>query len=77
VNDFEGTVAAAAHKVAVGGGGVALIGGLSASDIAAFVGMAVAILGVAVSWYYKRKGDRRDAELHEARMTAIREGLEE
>lgn len=36
-------------------------------------GLLVAIVGLAVQWYYKRKADRRDAELHVERMRELRE----
>ncbi|NUS39411.1 MAG: hypothetical protein HOQ02_10365 [Lysobacter sp.] len=62
-----------AHKIAMSGGGIALLGGLSASDLAAIGGAVIAGVGVAIQWYYKRKADRRDAELHVARLAEIRE----
>lgn len=75
----EASIAAAAQKFAFGGGGVAVLGGLNASDIAAFGGLGIAVIGVLVQWYYKRKSDkrgaesdRREAEEHEARMASMR-----
>jgi len=57
----------------MGGGGIALWGGLTANDIAAFGGLLVAVIGVCIQWYYKRRADRRDAELHAAKLADIRE----
>lgn len=69
----DAAVAAVAHKVTTAGGGVALWGGLTANDIAAFGGLLIAAIGLAVQIYFKRKADRRDAELQTARLAAIRE----
>lgn len=64
--------AAVGQKMAVGGGGAALIFGLAASDLAAIGGLVVAVIGVAIQFYYKRRADRRDAELHAAEMDKLR-----
>lgn len=69
---IEASIAAAAQKAAIGGGGIAVYGGLSANEIAAFVGAFVAVVGLFVQWYYKRKDDRRKAELHHMRMSGAR-----
>jgi len=69
---LEATIAAAAQKVAIGGGMGAVYGGLSANEIAAFVGAAVAVVGLVVQFYFKRKDDRRKAELHRLRMAGAR-----
>jgi hypothetical protein len=68
----EATVAAVAHKVTTGGGAVAVFGGLTANDIAAIGGLLIAFIGLCVQFYYKRKGDRRDAELHVAELEKLR-----
>lgn len=66
-------IAAAAHKVSTAGGATALLGGLTANDIAAFGGLFIAVVGLLIQWYYKRKADRRADELHQARLAAARE----
>ena len=58
--------------MAVGGGSAAVIFGYAASDLAAIGGLVVAIVGVCIQFYYKRRADRRDAELHEAQMADLR-----
>lgn len=70
-------IAAIANKASVAGSGLALWGGLSASDIAAFGGLLIAAIGLCVQWYYKRKGDRRDSELHSVQMDEARKALGE
>lgn len=67
----EATVAAIANKVAYAGSGTAVIFGLTANEVAAVGGLIVAVLGVIVQWYYKRKSDRRESELHTARLNDL------
>lgn len=64
----EATIAGIAQKVGVSGGTVAVYGGLTANEIAAFGGLLIAIVGVCVQWYFKRKDDRRNQVLHDAQM---------
>lgn len=61
-------IAAIGKNMAVGGGGSALVFGLSANELAAYGGLLVAIIGLGIQWYYKRKADKRDAELHATLM---------
>jgi hypothetical protein len=65
-------IAAIANKASVAGGGIALWGGMTASDLAAIGGLLIAGIGLCVQWYYKRKGDRRDEALHQAEMDKLR-----
>lgn len=60
----EATIAAVAQKFTVGGGATAAYGGITANDLLAYVGAIVAVLGLVIQWYYKRKDDRRRDELH-------------
>ena len=69
----EATIAAVAQKFTVAGGSTAVLGGLTANEIAAFTGALVAVLGLLVQWYYKRKDDRRQDELHRARLAELRD----
>lgn len=66
-------MAAAAKNVTLASGGVAVYGGWTANEIAAVGGFIVAVIGLCVQIYYKRKSDRRDAELHAARLQWHRE----
>lgn len=68
----EAAVAAVAHKVTQAGGAAAVIGWLTVNDIVAIGGLLVAVVGVMIQFYYKRKADRRDAELHAAQMAELR-----
>lgn len=71
------TVAAIANKTTVAGGSIAVLGGLTASEIAAYGGLVVAVLSVLIQWFYKARADRRAGELHHARLAQIREEDEE
>lgn len=68
----EATIAAIANKTTYAGGATALIGGWAASDFAAIGGLLVALVGLVIQFYYKRRADRREAEEHAARMDALR-----
>lgn len=68
----EATIATIANKAAYAGGGTAFIGGMAANEIAAYGGLAVAAVGLAVQWYFNRKRDRRETAEHEERMRALR-----
>lgn len=69
----ESMIAAAAQKVTMGSGGVALYGGLTANEIAAFGGLVVAVIGLCVQVYYKRKDDRRKDALHLAQLERLQD----
>ncbi len=51
-----------------GGSAGAVLFGLTANDIAAFSGVAIALAGLGITWFYKRREDRRSAQRHEADM---------
>lgn len=54
--------AAVGKNMAVGGGTSALVfGGLAINDLAAIVGVLIAVIGVCIQFYYKRRADRREA----------------
>lgn len=65
------TVAGVAHKVTYGGGATALWGAYTASEIAAFGGLLIAIAGFVVNYYFKRKTNQREVEYHTARMARL------
>ena len=69
----EAAIAGIAQKVTYSGAGAAVLGGLSANEIAAFGGLLIAFLGWLVNLYYKRKENRRRDELHRARLAELRD----
>ena len=60
-------IGAAGNKATVIGGSVAVAGKLSAADIAAYIGAAVAIIGLLITWFYKREANKRQAAEHQRR----------
>lgn len=59
----DASYAAVAQKIALGGGGAALFGGLSASDVAAIGGLLIAIISVLIQLHYKHKEARLAAAI--------------
>jgi len=57
-------IGAAGNKATIIGGSMAVAGKLSATDIAAYVGAAVAIIGLLITWYYKHQANKRQVELN-------------
>lgn len=54
-------IGAAGNKATILGGSVAVAGKLSAADLAAYVGAAVAVIGLLITWFYKREANKRQA----------------
>lgn len=71
--DEANTIAAIAKNTAFAGAGSAAYGGFTANEIAAFGGLAVAILGVLIQFYFKVRADRRESELHRERLARVRQ----
>lgn len=67
-------VGSAASKTSHAAAGVAIIGGLTATDMAAFGGLAVALVGTLVgqgiNLYFRRREDRRAERESAARLRA-------
>ena len=68
----DAVMAAIGKNMAVGGGGSALVFGMGISELAAVGGLVVALIGLGIQWYYKRRSDRREAEFHTARLKELR-----
>lgn len=64
-------VSSVANKAMYAGGVSAAFGGFTASEITAFVGAAIALLGFFVQLFFKIRADRRDAELHKRRLESL------
>lgn len=75
MNEHASDVLAAAigKNMAVGGGTSALVfGGLAISDWAAIGGVLIAVIGLGIQIYYKRRSDRREAQLLAAQLEDYR-----
>lgn len=58
---------------AYGGGASAFFFGLTANEFAAVSGVIVAVVGLAVQWFYNRRRDRRESAEFDARMSRYRQ----
>ena len=77
LRDIDAIGVAAGKVGTYGGGASAVVFGLSASEFAAFVGAAVAVLGLIVQAYFNARRDRREHEEFIARMRQYREHAQE
>jgi hypothetical protein len=70
----ETTIAGVANKVTYGGSVAAALGGWTANEYAAWGGLLIAAIGLAVQLYFKVRADKRHAEEHTARMAVLGRG---
>lgn len=64
MNPIEKTAQTAIY----GGSGTAVYFGMTANEWAALGGLLVAVIGLAVTWYFQRKRDKREQAEFERRM---------
>ncbi len=60
----EAVVVKAAHAATYSGSAGAVYFGLTANEVAAFGGLAIAVVGLIVSWYYKAQALKVLKEKH-------------
>jgi uncharacterized membrane protein len=70
---IDATVSAVANKVTYGGAGAGVASWIFSSEFGFMVSLLVAVAGLAVNWYYKRKQDRRLEAEHQLRMKELAE----
>lgn len=68
---IETTVISGANKTTAGGAATTLYGWVAQSDLISIMGLALAVLGFLVSIYFQVRRERREIELHKAKLTAI------
>jgi len=76
LHSADSTIANMSHAAAWGGASVAVFGGLTANEWAAFCGGAAALCGVLVQVVFKRRDDRRKKELHALEVALRKRALE-
>ena len=64
-------ITAASQKATIGGGIMALFGGIMATELAAVGGLVLAVLGFAVNLYFQWREDRRKSEEHIIRLASF------
>lgn len=70
------TISSAASWGSAGGGATSLYGWLTSNEMLALIGAAVAVLGFIVNVIFQIRRDRRETELHVARMASLQAELE-
>lgn len=66
---IQETVAHAANKVTAAGSATTMLSWATSNDFGVWAGIAIGLAGLLVNFYYKRKNDRRAAELHRLYMS--------
>lgn len=69
---MDATIAAGATKLTGAGAVVSVLGGMTASDLGVWIGMAIAVVGLGMNWFYRNRADRRHQEAHEAYMKKMK-----
>jgi len=72
VDTVASSVASVASKATYVGAGTSFIGWLATSEAGVVVGILLGVIGFVVNFYFKRREDRRQQEVHDAQMRAIR-----
>lgn len=67
----DAALAASASKATYGGAASSGLGVMFSSEAAALAGAVVAILGLLINLYFRRRQDRREEMEHELRMRTI------
>lgn len=55
-------------KAAYTGAGTTSVSWMMSNEAGVVIGIAIGIIGIVLSWYYKRKRDLREEEEHRSRM---------
>lgn len=61
-------IAALANKFGWGGTVTAVLGWVVSSEFGVFVGVLLGVAGFLVTWYYKRREDKRLQEIHQLKI---------
>lgn len=65
VVEMAATVSSAASKTTYAGAASGFVAYLASIDVLAWLGIAIALGGFAVNWYYKRLENKRADQLHQ------------
>ena len=74
VDAIDVTMAAVGTKATYTGIGVSGLGWFLSNEFFGLIGAAVAVAGLAITWYYKHKANKRHEREHELRMLLLRRG---
>ena len=73
-NEAINHLATLGDRTAGAGAGMGVFGWLLSSQFIGLAGLVVALIGVLISWHYKREANRRHIEEHALRMERLRRG---
>ncbi|ENW15639.1 hypothetical protein L313_2821 [Acinetobacter haemolyticus CIP 64.3 = MTCC 9819] len=73
VAEVAATISSAASKTTYAGAASGFVAYLASIDVLAWLGIAIALGGFAVNWYYKRLENKRADEIHQLRIKQWRE----
>lgn len=77
VMEMAATVSSAASKTTYAGAASGFLAYLASIDVLAWAGIALALAGFVVNWYYKRLENKRADEIHQLRMEELRKEKEQ
>ena len=73
-NEAVNHLATLGDRTAGAGAGLGVFGWLLSSQFIGLAGLVVALIGVLISWHYKRESNRRHVAEHVLRMECLRRG---
>lgn len=73
-NEAVNHLATLGDRTAGAGAGLGVFGWLLSSQFIGLAGLVVALIGVLISWHYKRESNRRHIAEHVLRMEHLRRG---
>lgn len=68
VMEMAATVSSAASKTTYAGAASGFVAWLASVDVLAWMGIALALAGFVVNWYYKRLENKRAEEIHQLKV---------
>ena len=74
VVEMAASVSSAATKTTYAGAASGFLAYLASIDVLAWLGIAIALGGFAVNWYYKRLENKRADEIHELKKKQYKDG---
>jgi len=71
---IETTIVATSHKATVVGGGASFLGWVASIDWLAFLGIFIALVGLAINFYFSQQRNKREQKEHDLRMIQLQRG---
>ena len=71
------SIAGAADKVARAGSAGSVVGWATSSNFGMWAGILIGFAGLVVNWYFKRKSDMRNQQVHDAYLAKLHAAVPE